>query len=693
MVTWEVNVNALIPLLSILTYVVPVALALRHRHRRERRAFTLYLIAAGTYSFFSFFVLLENSFLQQYTVTGVKILILAVIWMAVTHYHFVRVFVQKPAGLGVYLGIGLFLLIAVLAALDLVPRDASSVGGKLYISQGPAIYLIATFTLSLVGASFYFLLQHQRRTTSSLARTRTSYLLMGLVVVTLASTTNVISTLGEYPFGNVGNLCNALLISYAILKYQLLDIRFILRRGLAYVALSLVLVTGYILALYLIVEVSSLTLQGSVILAGALAVHLPLGGVSLRDTAQRQVDWLFYRNTYAYREMLMGFSRRAADILSLEELSREMVHVIVNALRASWGALLSPDAVSWDFQTEYVEHLDSNRGPLEVKLRQDNPLVAYLVEEGQVLRGEMIGVVPHGKGLWEAEREELRSLEASLLCPILARGNLTGIVVLGPKERGRPYTDEEADLLLTMVSGAAVAMENARMLESLRQRERAHDELLSRVVSAQEEERQRIAADLHDGVAQWLIWASYQAQVTSALASDTQSSGLREELKEVEDTIDSSVKELRRVLSGLRPPALEELGLPHALKKEVDSLQSEGIKGTFEVQGETVRLFPTVEIATYRLVQESLTNVRKHSRASSVEVQLFFGQDCLRIQVMDNGVGFNVFQTLKSAVSVGHMGLLGMRQRAESLGGELQVESREGSGTRVLLQVPLSAGE
>ena len=221
------NINALIPLLSVLTYVVLIVLALRHPHRRERRAFLLYLTAAGIYSLISFPLFLEEAFLQQHTIMGTKALILAVIWMSVTYYHFIRVFVQKAGGVGVYLGCASLLLVAVLAALDLVPRDAFSAGGKLQIELGPTRYLIGATSLGLVIASYYFLWQHLKQVTSTLVRTRIAYLILGLTVVTLFSTTNLSKTfLSDYPLRNLGNLGNALIISYAILKFQLLDIKF-----------------------------------------------------------------------------------------------------------------------------------------------------------------------------------------------------------------------------------------------------------------------------------------------------------------------------------------------------------------------------------------------------------------------------------------------------------------------------------
>ena len=502
--------------------------------------------------------------------------------------------------------------------------------------------------------------------------------------------TNISDTLSRYPIDQLGNLVNATIISYAILKYRLLDIKLVLRRGLAYTVLSIVLTASYLLALYFIQRTWDLTLQASVVPAGLLALVMALVFIPLRDIAQDRVDRIFYRDTYNYRKMLLEFSRQAASTFSLDELSREMLRLIVTALRASWGAILSPDAVNMELRTDYLESHEGEVVHREVRLRQDNPLVARMSREGRVLMRETIDAVPEWRGLWETEREELQDMDVGLLCPVLTRGNLTGIIVLGSKEEERPYTEEEADLLLTIATGAAVAIENARMLWSLRQRERAYNQLLSRVVSAQEEERQRIAADLHDGVAQWLIRASYQTQVASALTSDPSKDGLTQELSGLEDTIDASVKELRRVLAGLRPPALEELGLPHAVKKEVDMLRSDGIIGHLDLEGEPMRPSPSVGIATYRVVQEALNNVRRHSKATKVDVVIHFDKERLRIHVTDDGIGFNVSQMMSGAVSVGQMGLLGMRQRAESLGGDLKIESREGRGTRIVLLVPFN---
>lgn len=161
------------------------------------------------------------------------------------------------------------------------------------------------------------------------------------------------------------------------------------------------------------------------------------------------------------------------------------------------------------------------------------------------------------------------------------------------------------------------------------------------------------------------------------------------ELGDMEKTLDKSVKELRRVVIGLRPPALDELGLTHALRQSLEELKAEGIYCKFDVSGTPIRLPPNMEIAVYRIVQEALSNIRKHAQASRVNLQLQFQEDRLLVEVRDNGKGFNRTQTLNSAISVGHIGLLGMKQRAEMLGGDVIIRTREGAGTSVILSLPI----
>lgn len=143
-------------------------------------------------------------------------------------------------------------------------------------------------------------------------------------------------------------------------------------------------------------------------------------------------------------------------------------------------------------------------------------------------------------------------------------------------------------------------------------------------------------------------------------------------------------------MSGLHPPALAELGIIHALRQTTEQLEAGGIACNFETTGTPARFPSSVEITIIRIVQEALANVRKHAEASKVILRLQFQTDNVLAEIHDNGKGFNLSQTLDSAISVGSLGLIGMRQRAETVGGTLKIETSPGAGTSIVLSLPIS---
>jgi len=245
--------------------------------------------------------------------------------------------------------------------------------------------------------------------------------------------------------------------------------------------------------------------------------------------------------------------------------------------------------------------------------------------------------------------------------------------------------DAALDLIMAMVIGGDTVVKNVVMKV-----QQSHvDHLFARTVLAQEEERKRISSDLHDGVAQWLVGASYQLQTCRAMLANWGNGEAQRELAEIEDSIDRSLKEMRRVISGLHPPVLEEFGLVHSLCQLLEGLKPYGIDCHSESEGEPVRLPASAELMIYRVVQEAMNNVRKHSGASAVVLRLRFDPMGVRVEVSDNGRGFDLAGTTKGAVADGRLGLLGMSERALMVGGNLRIRTRRGNGTRVILTLPL----
>ncbi|RME48299.1 MAG: sensor histidine kinase [Chloroflexi bacterium] len=234
-----------------------------------------------------------------------------------------------------------------------------------------------------------------------------------------------------------------------------------------------------------------------------------------------------------------------------------------------------------------------------------------------------------------------------------------------------------------------MAIENARLAEAQR-RETFRRRLLDQVMAAQEEERKRIARELHDELAQSLTVLIRDLETLTG-AAPAGPAGLQEQIRETRALALRILGQTRRLIFDLRPTALDDLGLLPAIRRYAQHrLEPAGIQLHMDVAGEVRRLPPQVETAVFRIAQEAITNVVRHANASQVHVRLCFAPDSVALTVADNGAGFDPDAVLAGPSSTRCMGLLGMRERAELLGGHLDIESQAGAGTTVHLCIPLT---
>ncbi len=222
--------------------------------------------------------------------------------------------------------------------------------------------------------------------------------------------------------------------------------------------------------------------------------------------------------------------------------------------------------------------------------------------------------------------------------------------------------------------------EQRRMQENLRY-------YVSQVLKAQESERLRIARELHDDTAQALTGVSRRLDMLSSGAEVPEDVANRlDELREQTDTILDGV---RRFSQDLRPPVLDDLGLLPALKWLLIALEEQdGIESNTRLLGDPRRLPRDAELALFRIAQEALSNVRKHSHASAVELTLDFREGSIAMTVADNGNGFELPPSTGDLAASGKLGLIGMQERARLLGGTIDMESKPGEGTKVVVTVP-----
>jgi PAS domain S-box-containing protein len=211
---------------------------------------------------------------------------------------------------------------------------------------------------------------------------------------------------------------------------------------------------------------------------------------------------------------------------------------------------------------------------------------------------------------------------------------------------------------------------------------------IKQVTRAQEDERLRISRELHDDTAQILLTLSRDLDL---LITGEKKPGrsMAEPLKKLRSMAESALEGVRRFSQDLRPSILDDLGLVPALEWLVTDLkESCGMTTRFEVTGSSRRLVPEIELAVFRIVQEVLSNVRRHSQASAVEVALDFGSDALTLIISDNGKGFDMPQRTSDLALSGKLGIIGIRERTRLIGGTIIVQSEPGGGTTVTLRVP-----
>ena len=199
----------------------------------------------------------------------------------------------------------------------------------------------------------------------------------------------------------------------------------------------------------------------------------------------------------------------------------------------------------------------------------------------------------------------------------------------------------------------------------------------------QEEERRRIARDLHDDTVQSLIAIGQRLELARDMVDDDPAEAVNQ-LRDLRRMVTHTTDNVREFSRNLRPAALEDLGLVAALQHLVNNLsQKSGVAVAFGIEGSAEGLSPDMEVAIYRIVQEALTNVRKHAGATQVQLEARFLPEMVQITIRDNGVGFAVPEEMAELASQGHFGLMGLKERAQLFGGQVTIESNNGTSMQI----------
>jgi signal transduction histidine kinase len=417
----------------------------------------------------------------------------------------------------------------------------------------------------------------------------------------------------------------------AILQFQLFDIDIVINRGLVYGALILFIVATHAL----VVGGLSMVFNRFVPEGDTIAqVILPLIATSLivlafqplRDRLQRAVNRLMYGQRSEPYEVITRLGQRLESAIDPVAALNMTVEIVAQALKLPYAAILLQ--------------------PGEFVL----PSIAYGTPRTPLAR-----------------------------FPLIYAGEPIGEFLAGQRANNEPFSEADLRLLGDLARLAGAAIHAARLNADL---QRARE----RLVIAQEEERRRIRRDLHDGLGASLAAFSLQVgEVQRLMASEPETSTrllADRRLADLRAGLRAAIGDTRRLVYGLRPPALDELGLLDALRSRIAQYQTEPIQFCFEGPDPLPPLPAAVEVAIYRIVEEGLANIAHHAQAKNGTVTLALAEQGVRVEIHDDGAGM-------PEVYTPGIGLNSMRERTAELGGNLSIQSAPGQGTRVSAWLPL----
>ncbi|NQT74374.1 MAG: PAS domain S-box protein [Chloroflexi bacterium] len=414
----------------------------------------------------------------------------------------------------------------------------------------------------------------------------------------------------------------------------------------------------------------------------------PAGLLSvIRDITERKQaeEEILQRN----RELaaLNAVAQTASQSLNLDKTLTNAVDKILEVLNTRHGGIYLLD------QEEKKLTLKVHRGISDSQANEASVLGIGEGNVGRVLESkEPLFIESLSNSSEFAAKESLsivasEKLQSVVLLPLQARGKTLG-VMFAATEHDRIFTAEERDILVTIGHQISTAIENALLYEELQRKEEIRGEVLQQTILAQEEERRRIARELHDQTSQVLTGASAMIEASVA-ALPWGTDEIKERLRETRVSLTNMLVDVRNIIYELRPTMLDDLGLVAAARWHAeDYLERAGIKAHFETAGRKRKLPAKVETAVFRIIQEATTNIVKHARAKNARIKLEFHKDSLILNIEDDGRGFELQKAMNPTNKKRGMGLLNIKERVEILDGDFRIESQRGRGTQITVVIP-----
>ncbi|HLF37674.1 MAG TPA: ATP-binding protein [Anaerolineales bacterium] len=537
----------------------------------------------------------------------------------------------------------------------------------------------------------WLLLSSYRRATSVQARQRIRLVALGggagmLLVIVLSILPGALTDRPLVPYEVSFAFLIALPASYgyAIARHRLIRLERFLSRGAAYTLVFAILAAIYLGVTTALDRLFSDELLEQPLINMLVILLLAATAVVIYRRIQALVDFAFYGGWYDYRSAVARITEGLEEQKSSEELAATLSTRLQATLRLERACVFvaTRDGSLAANGCELPDEAAAPASPLA--LPAQGQVVQYLKLNPRPVSAEALRQSLLDRPLTRDERGTLLATTDCLMVPVAGSDGLLAVMALGRRRGGEGFSAEDLDILDLVARHAGAAIENVRLTGEVRQHVVEVEQLHKRLLRAREEERKSLARELHDEAIQSLVGMNYRL----AHLESGQTQTLRQEVLRI-------VEELRGMIHRLRPPALDNFGLVTAVRSELRerSVRSHGSRRIdLHVEGDPeLGISEEVGLCLYRVMQEALNNIERHSEAAQVDVALVMGPEEIRLSVRDNGKGFPVPQQLGLLLEADHFGLVGVRERLELLHGTLEIDSAPGSGTTLRARIPLES--
>ena len=722
------NLPAIFSLVALVCYLVLVVIALQRGARaRVNQLFIMYVIAMTFWQIAALMVSISPN--ANIALFWYKLMAAGGSVHLIVYFFFVRAFLRiKGQRELVYIGYvacAITLMLGVGGSryiIENVYRDEST---GLYVPTfGILVFALALCGYFFLGQGIFNLSRRHKSAESDLERNRLKYLLLGISMVILGTLANFIPPLKPYPVDIAANIINALLIAYAIYRYQLLDITVVVRRGLLYSVPTALIGAGYFLIISLVIGLFHAFAEPQILLVSLLvAIMTAVVALPLRDRAQLWIDRLFFREKYDSSLMLQRLSHTAASVLDLDRLTNMILDEVTATIHIERAAFFLKREESGEFR------LTAQRGPeqnADLRLRKDHPIVDWLSSHENALTRHDMEMMPQFKALWGEEKEDLERMGAELLIPLEAKGDLVGILAAGPKLSEVAYSQDDQLTLITLANQAAVAIENARLYDAaqreLAERKRAEEALkdyserLEEMVEERTQELRdaqakliqseklaatgRLAASVAHEINNPLQGISnYLSMISQQVAQDDP---LHEDLEMVKLGFERIAEIVRRLRAFYRPAGegMEPTDVNGVVERVLALLGHQLSLGQVEMKTELAEQELLV-LGSAGQLEQVLINLALNAQdampgGGELTMRTALRDDVVQLQVSDTGRGiseeevsrlFKPFYSGRGGQGLG-LGLWISRNIIDGHSGRIEVESQLGEGTTFTISLP-----